>query len=167
MFFSLLDVIFLIIILIFAIVAAAKGFIKAIFGKLCWIFGIIGAFAFHRKLLIHMVKLVKNETISLILCFLLIFIIIFLFVKIIQTLIERLFDGEIIKGLDRSLGFFFGILEGFVVIFCIVFLLQNQPWFDCSKLFEGSLIMKMLQPLLDYSSQNIQEINELHGVKNA
>ena len=164
MFFSLLDVIFLVVILIFAIVAAAKGFIRAIFGKLCWIFGLIGAFLFHRKLLSHMTKLVKNETISLILCFLLIFVIIFLIVKIVQTILERIFDGEIIKGLDRSLGFFFGILEGFVVLFVIVFILKNQPWFDCSKLFEGSIFIKLLEPLLNYSNQKMPEIHELHEV---
>ncbi len=158
--FTLLDVIILLVVLIFAIIGGTKGFIKAIFGKLCWILGLIGAFFFHKKLVGHMNQLVKNETISLILCFLLIFVVIFLIVKIIQTIIERIFDGEIIKGLDRSLGFFFGILEGFVIIFFIIFILMNQPWFDCSKLFEGSVIVKLLTPMLDYSNQNLQEFQE-------
>jgi len=158
--FSLLDVIILIVILIFAIIGATKGFIKAIFGKLCWILGLLGAFFFHKKLLGHMIKLVKNETVSLILCFLLLFVVIFLVVKIIQTIIEKAFDGEIMKGLDRSLGFFFGVIEGLVVVFFIVFIMMKQPWFDCSKLFEGSLIIKLLTPMLDYSNQNLQEFQE-------
>ena len=155
---ALTDVIFLLIILIFAIVAAAKGFIKAIFGKLCWILGLLGAFFFYKKLMSHMTALVHNETVSFILCFVLIFVVIFLIVKIIQTIFERIFDGEIMKGLDRSLGFFFGLIEGLVVIFVFVLILTYQPWFDCTKIFEGSLLIKLLAPLLDYSSQNLQEI---------
>ena len=155
---ALTDVIFLLIILIFAIVAAAKGFIKAIFGKLCWILGLLGAFFFYKKLMSHMTALVHNETVSFILCFVLIFVVIFLIVKIIRTVFERIFDGEIMKGLDRSLGFFFGLVEGLVVIFVFVLILTYQPWFDCTKIFEGSLFIKLLSPLLDYSSQNLPEI---------
>ena len=151
--FTLTDIIFLIIILIFAIIAAAKGFIKAIFGKLCWIFGLLGAFFFYRRLVKHMDALIHNETVSLILCFVLIFVVIFLIVKIIQTALEKVFDGEIMKGLDRSLGFFFGIVEGLTIIFFLTFILLKQPWFDCSKLFEGSFFVKFLNPLFEYSNK--------------
>ena len=155
MFFTLTDVIFFIIILIFAVIATAKGFINAIFGKLCWILGLIFAFLFYKKLTGYMKQLVHNETISSILCFVLIFVIVFLIVKIIQTLLSKAFDGEIMKGLDRSLGFFFGLLEGLLVVFVFIFILKNQPWFDVSKLFEGSFFVKMLTPLLNYTSTNI------------
>lgn len=155
--FTLTDIIFLVVIFIFAVIAAAKGFIKAIFGKLCWIFGLIAAFFLHRKLLKYMNELVHNETVSLVLCFVLIFVVVFLIVKIIQTALEKIFDGEIMKGLDRSLGFFFGIVEGITILFFITFILLNQPWFDCSKLFEGSLFIKILGPLLDYSNKTFQE----------
>ena len=158
--FTLADVIFIIVVLIFAIVAMARGFIKAIFSKLCWIFGLIFAFLFYKKLDTKMNSLVKNEAVSKILCFVLIFVIVFLIVKIIQVLLERLFGGEIMKGLDRALGFFFGLLEGALFIFVVVFILLNQPWFDCSKMFEGSLIIKLLTPLLDYSNQNIKNLQE-------
>jgi membrane protein required for colicin V production len=160
---ALTDVIFLLIILIFAIIAAAKGFIRAIFGKLCWILGLLGAFLFYKKLMSHMTALVGNETLSFILCFVLIFVVIFLVVKIIQTIFERIFDGEIMKGLDRSLGFFFGIVEGLVVIFVFILIMTYQPWFDCSKIFEDSWLVKMLTPLLDYSNQNLPPVEALHA----
>ena len=155
MFFTLTDVIFFIIILIFAVIATAKGFINAIFGKLCWILGLIFAFLFYKKLTGYMKQLVHNETISSILCFLLIFVIVFLIVKIIQTILSKAFDGEIMKGLDRSLGFFFGLLEGLLVVFVFIFIMMNQPWFDFSKIFEGSFFVKILTPLLNYTSTNI------------
>jgi len=153
--FTLTDIIFLVIILISCIIATARGFIKEIFGKLCWIFGLLGAFFFYKKLMKHMNSLVHNETISLILCFVLIFVVIFLIVKIIQTALEKVFDGEIMKGLDRSLGFFFGIIEGLTFIFFFIFIMINQPWFDVSKIFANSFFIKLLKPLLEYSSQNL------------
>ena len=155
MLFSISDIIFLLVILTFAIIATAKGFINAIFGKLCWILGLIFAFFFYKKLLGYMTQLVHNEAVSAILCFVLIFVVVFLIVKIIQTILSRVFDGEIMKGLDRALGFFFGLLEGFVVVFVIIFIFMNQPWFDSSKLFEGSFFIRIIKPLLDYSSANI------------
>lgn len=151
--FTLLDVIFLVFILIIAIVAASKGFLDAIFGKLCWILGLLGAFTFYKKLSKHMINLISNQTVSSIVCFVLIFMVIFLFVKIIQTILGKVFDGEIMKGLDKSLGFFFGLLEGVVVIYIIIFLLIKQPWFDVSKLFEGSMFVKLFGPLFEITEK--------------
>lgn len=159
--FTLIDVIFILVILIFAIVAMARGFIKAIFSKLCWILGLIFAFLFYKKLTAQMNSLVHNETISLILCFVLIFIVVFLIVKIIQVILEKVFGGEIMQGLDRALGFFFGLIEGVVFVLIFTFILLNQPWFDCSKLFEGSVIVHLLTPLLDLSNKGIKNLGVL------
>ncbi len=156
--FTLTDLILILIVIIFAIIGTAKGFIKAIFGKLCWILGILGAIFFYRKLSAHMISLVHNHTASLILSFVLIFVVIFLVVKILQIIIERIFDGEIMKGLDRALGFFFGILEGFVVVFAGLFILTYQPWFDISKIFEGSFIYSVLLPLIIKSQDSIPSV---------
>ena len=160
MFLTLLDVIFLVIILTIALIAMARGFIKAIFSKLCWIFGLIFAILFYKRLAVQMVSLVHNQTLSYILCFFLIFVVVFLIIKIIQVVLERIFGGEIMKGLDRALGFFFGLVEGILFIFVISFILLNQPWFDFSKLFEGSLIIRLLTPLLDYSATSITQVQE-------
>ena len=160
MIFTLTDVIFFIVILIFAIVAMARGFIKAIFSKLCWIFGLIFAFLFYKKLAGQMITIVHNQTLSLVLCFILIFVVVFLIVKIIQVIMEKIFGGEIMKGLDRALGFFFGLVEGALVVFVFCFILMNQPWFDFSKIFEGSWLIKILTPLLDYSNQNLHNLQE-------
>ncbi|MBP5603074.1 MAG: CvpA family protein [Treponema sp.] len=158
--FTLFDVILFVVILTFAIIAMARGFIKAIFSKLCWIFGLIFAILFYKKLAVQMKSLVHNEVLSLILCFILIFVVVFLIIKIIQVVLERIFGGEIMKGLDRALGFFFGLVEGVLFVFVVSFILINQPWFDFSKLFEGSLIIRLLTPLLDYSATSINQVQE-------
>lgn len=153
--FALLDVIFLIVILIFALIATAKGFIGAIFGKLCWIMGLFGAFFFYKYLLKYMTGVIKNEMLAAIACFFLIFVVIFLIVKIIQVILQKAFSGDIMKGLDRALGFFFGLVEGLVIVFIFIFIVKNQPWFDVRNLFEGSLFYQILSPMLDFSHKAI------------
>ena len=56
-----IDIIFLAIILVFAIVSAIKGFINAIFNKLCWILGLVAAFLFYNMLSVPMMDFVKNK----------------------------------------------------------------------------------------------------------
>ena len=141
--FTVLDIIFCVLIIIFALVATANGFVKSIFGKLSWIVGLIVAFMFYGKLDDMLKKsAIKNPTLSAILSFVLIFVVVFLIVKIIENLFRRLFSGEIMKGLDRALGFIFGVVEGLAVVFLIIFLLKSQPWFDVSEILEGGFFYK-------------------------
>ncbi len=145
-----IDIIFLAIILVFAIVSAIKGFINAIFNKLCWILGLVAAFLFYNMLSVPMMDFVKNKIASDILSFLVIFIAVFLFIKIIQTILSKVFDGEIMKGLDRSLGFFFGFVEGLVVIYVFIFILLKQPWFSQPAFLEGSFFVRIFNHIINY-----------------
>ncbi len=145
-----IDVIFLAIILVFAIVSAIKGFINAIFNKLCWILGLIAAFLFYNMLSVPMKDFVKNQIASDILSFLVIFIAVFLFIKIIQTILSKVFDGEIMKGLDRSLGFFFGLVEGIVIVYVFIFLALKQPWFPKPEFLTSSIFVKMFEHIINY-----------------
>ena len=145
-----IDIIFIAIILVFAIVSAIKGFINAIFNKLCWILGLIAAFLFYNMLSVPMMDFVKNQIASDILSFLVIFIAVFLFIKIIQTILSKVFDGEIMKGLDRSLGFFFGLVEGIVIVYVFIFLALKQPWFPKPEFLTSSIFVKMFEHIINY-----------------
>jgi len=144
--FGIIDYVFLGIIFLFAIVAAIKGFVKAIFGKLCWIIGILGAFFFFGKLTPVMQNYISNATIAAIVSFAVLFLVVFLVIKIIEVIISKIFSGEILKGLDKALGFLFGLLEGFAIVFLLVFALTQQHWFDVSELTNDSVICQWLAP---------------------
>ena len=47
--FNVLDIVFILIILVFSIIATAKGFVKEIFNKASWILGIILGVIFCKK----------------------------------------------------------------------------------------------------------------------
>ncbi|HAH61195.1 MAG TPA: colicin V production protein [Treponema sp.] len=154
--FAAIDLVFFGIILVFMITAAVRGLIREFFSKAAFICGIIGAILLTPKLQPYVNGLVKNTVAAKIGSFILIFIIIFLIVKIIQELFSSVFSGEILRGLDHSLGLGFGIIEGLVVVTFILTLVEIQPWFDAVQILKGSFFAKILNGLIQDPVQKIQ-----------
>lgn len=152
--FTILDVIFIFIILLFAIIAAAKGFVKELFNKAALIVGILLGCLFAKKLQPY-ITFVNNSGLALIVAFLLIFMVVFLIIQIVKTIVGRAFEGEIMKGMDRSLGFFLGILEGFIVVMFILILLEAQPFFPTDEILGRSFFYNILAPLLSFQKKTL------------
>ena len=144
---SIIDIIFILIILIFTIIATAKGFVRELFNKISFIGGIIVGCMFCNKLSVLLSNTIKNPLMSKIVSFILLFVITFLIIQIIKVIIGRFFDSEIMSGLDRTMGFFFGIIEGLAVVLFIVWVLSNFPVFVNSFL-QNSIFFKLFAPLL-------------------
>lgn len=156
--FNFIDIIFIVIILFFAVTACVSGLIRELFGKLAVVAGAVAAFFFSGKLSPYLFKIINNKTVDLVIAFLLIFIAVFLFVKIIQILFKNIFSGEILKSLDHVLGFIFGAIEGVAIVSCVLILLEAQIWFDASSLIDGSTISSFLIPVLQ------KPIGYIHGM---
>ena len=148
---TFLDMIFSVFILAIALLALINGFIKEIFGKLAVILGFISAFTFCRFFEPYVESVVHIPVVSIVLSFLLIFIVTFLLVKIIQMLAGAVFSGEIMKSLDRVLGFMFGVIEGLFLVGILLIIIASQPWFDVSAVIEKSLYWKLLLPFISPS----------------
>ncbi len=155
MHFTFIDIIFSIIILFFAVMACAKGFIKELFGKLAVIAGVLVSLFFCSKLSPYLEKFINSSLVCTILSFILLFITTFLLVKIVQSLIGGLFSGEILKSLDRILGFVFGLLEGLLIICVIFIIVKAQPWIDLSVVTDGSFYWSVLGKFLDKPIQSL------------
>ncbi len=146
--FTMIDWVFSLIIFAFAIVGIIKGFIDNIFGKLALILGIFIAILFYKNIAALLLKDIKFPFAANIIAFLLIFVVVFLIVKIIQMIVSKVFEWSILKSLDRTLGFFFGIVEGAVVICLIILLLDAQPFINVNSLFDGSFYYNLVSTLL-------------------
>ena len=155
---TFIDIVFLIIIFAFALVTMIHGFIKEIFGKLAVIAGIVAGFYFCALLAPYLQKLIPIPVVDVVLSFILIFIAVFLFVKILQIIVSSIFSGEIMKSLDRVLGFAFGALEGLMIVSCAIILIRAQPYFQLDSILEGSFIASILNPLLEYPVNYIRGI---------
>ena len=147
--FTFVDIVFLIIIAFFALVAMVHGLIKELFGKLAVIAGIVAGFYFCGMLAPHIEKIIKIPAVDVVLAFILVFITAFLIVKIIQIIVGAIFSGEIMKSLDHVLGLAFGAVEGLLIVSCILILMKAQIWFDFSSLLDSSTVAGVLIPYLD------------------
>lgn len=138
-------------ILIFAFSGLAKGFANNVLGKLAFILGVVFACLFYAKIAVVFFKGTESVALKNALSFLLIFIAVFLIVKIVQGIISKIFAWQPLKSLDRTLGFFFGIIEGLAVVWLILFLLSIQPFFSAENLIRGSFYQNLINNFMEKS----------------
>jgi membrane protein required for colicin V production len=83
-----------------------------------------------------------------ILAFAAIFLIVFLFVRLIEFLLKDIINGINLHRLDRFLGMIFGLIEAFVLICLILFVIVVQPLFDPLSVLQNSIVAELLLPLV-------------------
>lgn len=140
------DVILLLVILIFIIKVTLTGFIVEFFSKAAVVLGGIAAVLFYRILTPYVERIIGSHAVPNLVSFLLIFLLVYLIVKILQRIVGNAFQGESMQNLDRALGFFLGIAEGLLVVALIITVLTVQPWFDISKIIDGSFFYRIFKP---------------------
>ena len=150
-----IDWIFGIIIVVFAVSGLIKGFVDNVFGKLAFIAGIICGWIFYKSLATTLLKDIKLPYAANILSFLLIFVVVFLIIKLAQMIVSKIFEWSILKSLDKTLGFIFGIVEGAAVVCLIIFLLSVQPFFDVTNLFDGSFFYGLVNSIFNSTKEEI------------
>ena len=155
--FNFLDIVFIVIILFIAIHGAVNGFIKELFGKAALILGILIAVMFYAKLMPYINRHIKSAFVSQILAFLLIFVFVYLIVRLIQHFVGTFFSGDILKGLDRALGFFLGAAEGLVLVALVLVFLYAQPWFKVGPLVDKSFFHTVLENFLAKPVSKVQD----------
>ena len=153
--FGVIDWVFSGIILLFAIGGVIKGFIDNVFGKIAFIAGIILAYLFYKDIANGLLKDIKVEFAAKIISFLLIFVVVFLVIKIIQMIVAKVFEWSVLKSLDRTLGFIFGLVEGGAVVCLIIFLLTAQPFFNSMTILDGSFYYNIVNSLFHSTKEEI------------
>jgi membrane protein required for colicin V production len=142
------DIFLLLVFLLCVIIATISGLVKILFSAAALLLSIIGAVILNNLVAPYFISLVPFLFLAKLIAFVVIFIIIFLVIKILQHIVSAFFKGGILKGLDRALGFIFGIVEGVFFVVVILFVLVNQPFIDVSDLLNGSHIFRFLEPFL-------------------
>lgn len=151
-----IDICFLIVVLVFAVAALMKGFVKELFSKISVIGGLAVAIFFAPKLDVYVGQTITNSALSISLSFFLIFIVVFLALSIIQHFVAKIFEGEIMKGLDKTLGFLLGIAEGLVVVIFVIAVLKVQQFYDFSDIFKDSLFYRFLGNVFNIPSDYLK-----------
>ncbi|MBU8912937.1 MAG: CvpA family protein [Spirochaetales bacterium] len=147
------DFVFAIAVVILALRAAIRGFVKELLGTAALILGIVAAVLFSGLASGLIDDLVGSSVWSQVIAFLGIFLIVYLVMKIFEGALNRLIERIHLNQLDHALGLFLGIVEGIVVVFVFLLLIQIQPFFEPETLIGGSLFARVLVPFLPFAAE--------------
>lgn len=145
--FVVIDFIFIFIIFVCAVRGALCGFLEEFFSKLAIICGVLLGFLMNKQVVPHLPSIQAAPFLTTILAFIIIFVVVYIAVRLVQKVVGIAFQGDIMKGLNRCLGFFLGIGEGFLIVALVLFLLHSQQFFEVNAILSGSYFDIILSPL--------------------
>lgn len=146
--FNHFDIVLGLIILILMVRGAFKGFITEVLSFAALILG-IGAAVIFGGLLSNLITNIFGDSIwSPVIAFLGIFIIVYLIVKLLEGAIQKGIEKLNLQKLDRVMGFLLGLIEGILIVSCIVLIVSLQPFVDVDEMVENSLFARIILPIL-------------------
>lgn len=155
-----IDVVFIVLILVLVGNGVIKGFIALFFGKAAFVVGFTAGIVFNTPVAQILLQWIPVIILAKIVAFVLLFIATYVFIKLVEKILGWIFKGDILKSLDRSLGFLFGLVEGILVVVLILFLLNLQPWVDVGGLLQDSIFNKIFIGLVSQSVESVEIVSQ-------
>ncbi|MFO7849625.1 MAG: CvpA family protein [Spirochaetia bacterium] len=151
------DVIAIVVIIAMGVRTAFKGFVAEFMTALSLIVGIGGAVLLTSKVSELLVPYIGATFWTPVAAFLLIFIIVYLLFKLLETSLHRIIDRIKLEKLDQSLGFFLGMVEGFIMLAVLLFLLELQSTVEVEGLFENSIAAEVIRDIIPIGAAYIED----------
>jgi membrane protein required for colicin V production len=147
---SVLDAIFVLLIVVFVLRCYVKGFVSELLSMSAIILGLLAALFFYKNGADYLrAKFWPDlKTIPEIVAFVALFLIVFIINKLLDVTLKGIIQGIKLSGADKFLGVVLGLAEGIAVISLVLFLLRIQPLFDPSSLLQDSIFARFLLPLI-------------------
>ena len=150
------DIVSLIILLILAIRVTFRGFVAEIMSMASVLVGIIIAVIFTHPISILLQDYIGESFWNTVIAFLGLFLISYLIIKIFENSMNSLIEKVQLEKLDQSLGFFLGLVEGFLFVVILVFILRAQPLFEVDKLLENSFSASIADKIIPIGTKIIE-----------
>ena len=134
------DVIILVLILISALFAFFRGLSLELLSISVWIISFFGSYAYANNLINFFNKIINNILISTAISYVVAFLIIFVIFSFLTRKFSVFIKDSYVGLIDKSLGFIFGILRGYVIVglcfFCFDYFYKGKKleFIDNSKI---------------------------------
>lgn len=159
---AVFDIICAILALILIVRCALRGFIDEIMSMASVVLGILAAILFCKNGAAFIrANWIEMKVLPEILAFAAIFLIVFLLVRLVEFLLKDIIYGINLHRLDRFLGMIFGLVEAFVIICIILFIIAVQPLFDPDPVLQNSIFAKILLPLITNVQSSFLHVTEV------
>ncbi len=143
-----LDFVLLAIIAVAALRCWFRGIIGEVLSMAAVVGGLLAGILFYRPVGAWLSSLRPLGGFEIAVGFVASFALVFIVVKIIERSLRGVLESLNLDILDRVFGFAFGALEGLVLSAVIVMVLRYQPVVDVGALLDGSVIARILIPIV-------------------
>ena len=118
---GIIDFVLIVIVLISGLLALYRGLIRELLGLIAWVLAAFGAFYGYSIIGSLFNKMISDPKVADIVAAIVIALVILIICTIINAKINQKLRKSVLSGLDRTLGFVFGILRGILLIVVIYF----------------------------------------------
>jgi membrane protein required for colicin V production len=146
-FITLLDGIVIVVMLVSALLAMYRGFLREVLSIASWVAAAAAAFLLHKQLLPTIKTYIPNDNVALGVTVVLIFVVTLLVVSWITMKISDFVLDSAFGALDRSAGFLFGAARGLLLI---VVAMQFFNWFVPGPQQPKWVAAAKSKPIVDY-----------------
>ncbi len=154
---AVFDIIGILILLAGGVRCAFRGFVAEFLSALAIITGLAAALIFTSALSPLLAPYLGETIWTPIVSFLLIFLLGYVLIKIIESTLYRIIERVQLEKLDQALGFFLGVVEGFLLLALLVFVLQLQSVVEIGPFLEESFLARFLQQIIPVGAQFLEE----------
>tara|TARA_B100000886_G_C20405986_1_gene484808 strand:+ start:168 stop:821 length:654 start_codon:yes stop_codon:yes gene_type:complete len=162
---NLFDLLVILFILASAFFAFSRGFFQEIFSLFSWSGALLTSYFYSKYFIDYVDKILNNPTLSNLITYLVIFIVSLFLLSFISKKISGTIKYSSVGMIDRSLGFLFGVIRGYVLL-CLMFFCYNfffndvyPKWLEKSKL--SYILMKGSIELISIFDKDNQSINSI------
>lgn len=151
--FVAIDVVFALVLVFTTLRGAFRGFVTELLSMASLILGILGAIVFSGTVSSFLNRFLGESAWSQVAAFLAVFLAIYIVVKVFENALHRLIEHIHLESLDHALGLFLGVVEGLLLTFVFILLIQVQPLFPPQRILDGSAFAQLLIPFLPQASE--------------
>lgn len=143
-----LDYVLIAIIAIAALRCWFRGIIGEVLSAAALVGGLLSGIFFYRQVGGWISSLVALGGFEQVVGFVAAFAIVFIVVKVVERSLRSVLENLHLDALDRILGLAFGAFEGLLVSTIVILVLMYQPLVNVGALLEGSLVARVIIPLV-------------------
>ncbi len=155
--FNALDFVLIGIFAVLCLRGIIRGLIDSVFGLGSFIVAVYAAIRWWSSV----AKAIRpmNEILLFLISFFSVFIIAYVMMKILQLIVKSIFSGNILKSLDRTLGFILGAVQGVILVFIVLILLEDfSDMLHSEKLLEESVIYNFVDKNFHVFEDKVMEL---------
>ena len=148
-----IDVVFTLILVILVLRAGFRGFVREFMAVAAVVLGVAAAALFAGISALWLDQIMGPSMWNHVIAFLGLFLLVYLLIKLTEGALNALVERIHLDALDHALGLFFGCVEGLLVIFMLLMIMQVQPFIRLDRVLQQSLYADLLMPLAPYAGR--------------